>query len=89
MNANRVQKAVVVITSTRFLPEDQVEKKQTKSENIKNRIRVFETKNREITLFSKQIVALQYLPVYNRETRPLQNLNLQLKSLPFVLSQFL
>ena len=89
MNARRVQHPVNVIISAVFFPADQLDKKQIKSDITKNRTRAFETKNRDVTLFSMRIGALRYLPAYSQEIRPLQNPNLQLKSLPFVLLQFL
>ena len=89
MNARRVQNPVNVITSAGFFPADQLEKKQAKSDITKSGIRVFETENRDVTLFSTRIAALRYLPAYSQVTQPLQNPNLQLKLLPFVLLKFL
>ena len=89
MNASRVQNPVNVIISAVFFPADQLDKKQIKSDITKSRTRAFETKNRDVTLFSMRIDDLRYLLGYNQVTQPLQNPNLQLKSLPFVLLQFL
>ena len=89
MRARRVQNPVNVITSAGFFPADQLEKKQAKSDNTKSEIRVFETESRDVTLFSMRIDDLRYLLGYSQVTQPLQNPNLQLKSLPFVLLQFL
>lgn len=79
MDAKTVKNVVKVITSIGFFPEDQLDKEQTKSDIIRNMIRIFETENRDITLFSMQISVLQYLPAYSQETRLLQNLSLLLK----------
>gem|GEM_PF-3994208 len=83
------QYVVKIVTSVGFFPEDQLENEHTKTDNIRSVIRIAGTETFDVTLFLMQIGVLQYLCAYSRETQLLQNPNLLLQSLPFVLLQFL
>ena len=71
-----MQNAFRVIISARCFPEDQLDKEQAKIEIRIRRTLVVETENRDVTLFSKQKGALQYLFAYSQVTPLLQNLGL-------------